>query len=372
MSRLLQLAPLAPMGCPQCAFREPCGGLEQQSFFGCFTGCGSCGVEMGRCDYTCPKKADFWRDMAEVGGINPKPRRLLTNPQGNFPLYVPTLRHGYSRDGAFPSNVVSLNTFEVLNASGGVRESSGGALRERFKVATDARVILVSVNQDKYIESFWKHRNSDSLAAIATLGITAMTTPNFSFFDDAPRLHSFRNMWRIVRCAEDFADAGIAPVLHVNALSSEDWKMWVKILRANPAVRHICKEFQTGLRDQDRASEAMLGLRRLQDDVGRDLHPFVVGGRRMARQFAEHFRDFTILDSVPFFATVKRKLIHLDGATVTQRDNPTEPGAPLDRLLQDNIRAYGKLVELCSTLDVDVPVALDAHDERSSEEEAFT
>lgn len=84
----------------------------------------------------------------------------------------------------------------------------------------------------------------------------------------------------------------------------------------------------------------------------------------MARQFAEHFTDFTILDSVPFFATVKRKRIVVNGTTATQLDNPTAPGGALDQLLQDNVRTYRKLVDLCSsTSDVEVPEAFDEDSE---------
>lgn len=363
MSKFLPLAPLAPRGCVECAFHKPCGGLEQQAFYGCFSGCGSCGVEEGSCDYTCPRKTDFWRDMAEVGGINPKQHRVLPDLGVQMPLYVPTVRHGYTRDEALPVDTVCMNAFEVLDAACRVNDCSAEALRERFKVAPHAKVLLVSVNQDKYIESFWKHRTPASLAALSQLGIVGMTAPNFSFFEDAPRINSVRNMWRIIRCAEELADVGIAPVLHLNALSHEDWKAWARVLRENPAVHYICKEFQTGLRDPVRAAEAMRGLYWLQDEVGRDLHPLVVGGRRMARQFAGRFAGFSILDSVPFFATVKRKRIVVTGTSATQVDNPTAPEEALDRLLQDNIRTYRKLVELCSKTDtVSVPEAFDEED----------
>jgi hypothetical protein len=367
---LVQLASLSPRGCVDCAFHGPCGGLEQQAFYGCFSGCGACGVKEGRCDYTCPAKPDFFRDIAELGGLYPKRHRDLPDLGVELPRYVPTVRHGYSRDDALPIDVVSLNTFEVLDSVCRTCDASPAALRARFQVAQYARVLLVSVNQDKYVESFWKHRDPASLAELCRLGVIGMTAPNFSLFDDAPRMNSFRNLWRIIRCAEEIAEAGIAPVLHLNALTHEDWKFWANVLRQNSAVRHVSKEFQTGLRDPARAAEAMRGLRWLQDAVGRDLHPLVVGGRRMAKQFAEHFSGFTILDSVPFFATVKRKRICVAGNTANQVDNPTAPEEPLDKLLQDNVRTYGKLVELCSTVDrVEIPEAFD-EDEATEVESA--
>jgi len=274
------------------------------------------------------------------------------------------VRHGSSRGEPLPADIVALNTFEVLDSTCQARDASAEALRERFQIAPNAQVLAISVKQDPFIESFWAHRDRGRLAALSRLGITAMSTPNYSFFDDAPRLHSVRNLWRIIRTAEDLADAGIAPILHVNALSREDWKLWAKVLRENPAVHHVCKEFQTGLSDPERAAEAVLGLRGLQDAVGRPLHPVVVGGRRVAHQVARHFASFTIIDSVVFFATVNRKRIVVNGTSAAQVDNPTASDELLDGLLQTNLQTYRKLVAVCAasehvhvpeTFDEDVP-----------------
>jgi len=361
-TRAVTLAPVAPMGCRDCAFLRTCGGLEesQQAMFGCFVDCGSCGVEEGACDYTCPRKPNFWRDWAEVGGLEPKQRRDLPGLHLTLPRYVPMLRHGSSRTDALPEEIVALNTFEVVDSTCHSHDSSPESLRERVKVSPSADVLLISVNQDRYVESFWGHRDQQRLADLARLGVAAMSTPNFSLFDDAPRLHSVRNLWRIIRSAEDIADAGIVPIVHVNALADEDWKVWVSVLRDNPAVRHVCKEFQTGLSDPDRAAKAVQGLRRLQQAVGRDLHPIIVGGRRVAHDVACYFPSFTIVDSAPFFATVSRKRILVRGTSATQIDNPTAPGEQLDDLLQDNVRAYRTLVEVCAASGhVDVPDAFD-------------
>jgi hypothetical protein len=152
--------------------------------------------------------------------------------------------------------------------------------------------------------------------------------------------------------------------MHVNALTREDWSMWIGALRENPAVRHVCKEFQTGLRDAQRASEALDGLSRLQDGVGRALHPLIVGGRRVSRTVGERFASFTVVDSVPFLVTMHRKRISIDGHVAVQLDNPTSPGESLDILLQDNIRTYRKLVSLSAASDgIDVSGALDEYED---------
>lgn len=349
----LALAPVAPLGCSGCAFLSTCGGLEgQQSMFGCFASCWSCGVAEGKCDYACPRKPGFWRDWAEVGGLNPRPRRPLPPLDLKLPWYVPMVRHGYTRRDPLPVDLVALSTFDVLDSMCQPRMDHAEDLRDRFLLAPLAQVMLVSVNPDRQVESFWAHRTAERLSSLAQLGVAAMTTPNFSFFDDAPRLHSVRNFWRTLRAAEDLADAGIAPVLHVNAVCRADWRRWADVLRDNPGVSHVCKEFQTGLTDPYRAAEAIDGLRWLQDEVGRPLHPLIVGGRRVAHLVARHFAALTVVDSVPFLATVKRRRIVAYGAALGQLVNPTSPGEMLDKLLQDNVRTYTTLVASCASSEL--------------------
>lgn len=356
MSKRLELAPVAPQGCGVCAFRPTCGGLEQQAFYGCFDACGPCGFEQGRCDYSCPRKPDdFWRDWIEVGGLHPQQRREIPGVALPLSQYIPMVRHGSSRVRTLASEVVALNTFDVLGAQLQCRDQSAEELRKRFLISPDAVVLFISVSHDKSVEAFWESRDRANLEDLKRLGVAAVSTPNFSIFDDAPRIHSVRNLWRILRTAEDLADAGVMPILHVNAVCREDWKWWAKQIRRNPAVKYISKEFQTGLQDPQRAADALTGLQRLQDEIGHELHPIIIGGRRVMHQVAQSFREFSLVDSKPFMATVWRRRITVDGATLAEIQYPTAPDETLDHLLYRNLSAYRKLVDLlCSRNDLNV------------------
>lgn len=353
MSKKLQLAPAEPLGCGACAYRGPCGGLTQQEFYGCLSACDTCGVESGQCDYVCPRKPGFWRAWAEVGGLSPERSRDIPGVAFAFPRYVPMIRHGYRRARSLECDVVALNTFETVTSLVEPVVSTTAALRSRFQLLPAASVLLVSVKQDAYVESFWQNRTPDKLRALAQLGVVAVTTPNFSLFDDAPRIHSVRNLWRILRAAEDLADAGIAPILHVNAVAVEDWRWWRDMLRENSSVTHVCKEFQTGLRDPIRAHLALNELRRLQESLGRALHPVIVGGSRFAQKIAEFFDGFTLVDSIPFMATVKRKRIVVRGNSVEQVDHPTLGDETLDRLLATNLRLHREVLTSACSRQID-------------------
>ena len=255
------------------------------------------------------------------------------------------IRHSGARRDVLPRQTVALDTFRVITGDCRPRVRSAASLRRRFKVDAKAKLLLISVQQDKWVEGFWQSRSAEKLKALAALNLLAMTTPNFSFFDEAPRTDTKRNFWRIIRSAEELADAGIHPILHLNAQSGGDWEQWLEVLRNTPSATYVCKEFQTGLKNRERGLTAIADLARLRDRLGRELHVVAVAGRRYLRTLAREFERLTIVDSVPFISAVHRKRIMADGSRYRRIDWPLAVESPLDNLLNENVGEYEALVE---------------------------
>lgn len=349
------LAVVAPGHCRTCAYVGPCGGLdEQHSLFGCFVDCAqACVVDgPGRCDYTCPKKpGQFARRWFEVGGWPPRiPTAPLLNPAGGLPRYIPVIRHPYRREMIVDLEYVALPTFEMVGgavARYGPRATDGPDLRSRALLRADSKVLFVSVARDEELEKFWHLATERNVPArLTSLNLWAMTTPNFSYFLRAPRTHILHNTARILRCAEALSAAEVPPILHLNWLTDADWQLWVRVLRAHPQVRFVCKEFQTGGRDPRRAGAMIEGLRRMQDRVEQDLHPIIVGGTQYATRILRGFPSATFVDSRPFMCTVARRRLEIRWPSVEWVPAPTEIGEPLDSLLAYNLRAYARYVDL--------------------------
>lgn len=336
--RALPLLPSNAVGCARCVYLSSCGGLEdaQAGLFGCLSQCGGC-RDHDNCDYVCPRKPDFLWWMASVGGPYPVPRRALPAVKMRLGEYVPMLRHGSASRGELPLAAAALGTFEVLGGRGLSRDRDGASMRRRNNLRLDAEVMLVSVKQDRPLEAFWANRTREKLSLLKLLGLGAMTVPNYSFLTDAPRIHTIYNFWRIVRVAEELAEVGIPPILHVNALCKEDWHRWGRVLRESPASRHVCKEFNTGLQDPKARAAAIEGLRELQDKLGRELHVVAVGGLRVAHLLAPHFTSITVVDSVPFIASMKRRRLVSLGDAMRQEPWPTPLGEPIDDVVVTNL-----------------------------------
>lgn len=262
-------------------------------------------------------------------------------------MYIPLLQHEYKLEHPLLPPVVALPTFRVVKPmrGGGYGTRTGGAeaLRQRFHLGADTPILLASVARDKHLEAYWRSRRlHDVPRKIAEMGVSAITIPNFSFFQDAPRTHTLWNLRRMALVASELSEAGVGVIPHVNALTVHDWNYWAQLLRSQPQLRFVAKEFQTGLSHHAAGSRAFERLRWLQDEVGRDLHPILIAGGRFLRELPKYFKRFTVVDSVPFLCTMHRKEAapapESTGLRWAKRATP--PGQCLDELWKHNITKY--------------------------------
>jgi hypothetical protein len=254
------------------------------------------------------------------------------------------IKNGSGRQEDIELPFAALPTIEVTRAridSGGMFQTAS-QLKSFFHVGRNARVILISVAEDADLERYWEHSIIDSLPGrLASLGIELITSPNFSFPLDVPRTVHLVNRKRSLICAQEFSDAGICVVPHLNAVTQKDWDFWRDFLREHSHIKLVAKEFQTGGRDKRVARWHIDQLRRIEDALGRGIHLIAVGGRRHMRLLGG-LSAFTIVDSVPFMRAIKRrKLGKRDGLW---KMNRTPLGGPIDSILRANIAVYSQIV----------------------------
>ena len=241
----------SPIGCPGCGLYQECGGLDGDGeLWGCFLECDSCDKET--CQWTCPKKPiEFWNRIREVGGLPLRGLKVITNPHFiRLPTYIPQIHHGHRRSLPLPEPVVAIPIFNVLKQRNGIYgpgTDDPESFRSRFRLQKNSSVILTSVGKDKHLERLWEFaEDAGAGPALRALGISAITAPNFTFFEDVPRSHTLWNLQRICHMTEYFSNSGIGVVLHLHALTRKDWQFWKSILAENVSIRVVAHEFQTG------------------------------------------------------------------------------------------------------------------------------
>jgi hypothetical protein len=145
--------------------------------------------------------------------------------------------------------------------------------------------------------------------------------------------------------AEEFSSAGIPVIPHLNALTTSDWDYWATLLRDQPHIHWIAKEFQTGLSIEKQGLDAIRALSRLQERVGRQLHLFAFGGARYGAELAACLGGFTIIDSTPFVKSTKRqRLAETRGRRAKWVKHSLPKETSIDKLLQHNIDSYATLI----------------------------
>ncbi len=269
-----------------------------------------------------------------------------------FPHYIPMIYHGCNRDQPteVPWVAVPLEQMFSRSKNGVIRliSESPDALRKYLSVESKTKVIVTGVGPDQVIEDFWgAHRKSNLLNRLAGLDVQALTIPNYSFPSDCPRIHHRYNRSRILRMAERASTAGLKPILHLNAFLEEDWRDWENLLKAHPEIQTVCLEFQTGYASPILGDAAFKRLTLLQENVGRAIHPILVGGARYSTRLAAAFGSSgsTVIDSQPFMKTVNRKECHLAGnGKLKWRPESSRYGQDRHTPLQANLFRYGEFL----------------------------
>jgi hypothetical protein len=215
-------------------------------------------------------------------------------------------------------------------------------LRRYFRLDDSTDIISLSVEKDKHLELFWQHLRERRYAEhLANLGLRHISAPNFSFALDVPRPEHIVNRARSLRCAEEFTRVGLSVIIHLNAYNQSDWNFWRDFLKEHSKIKIVALEFQTGLTKPQKAKWHAAQLKRLQQSLGRGLEVLAAGGRRHLHVLTD-FSAVSIVDSVPFIRTMKRRRLgSVDGKWVF---HPTHKQESLHDLLQHNISAYSELV----------------------------
>lgn len=323
--------------CDRCVQKEQCGGLNDlDRYEGCFSACRQRGCRGGK-GWTCPcRQTEFIHRMRSVGGMGTFLPPTLLPVRGELPQFIPVIDHAYDRTKPLDYPVAMLPLRFVLPY---LRAGFDAAdLRKGFGLAENTRLILLGVARDAALERYWRNRVFLGWPErIAQLGFEAATSPNYSFFQDAPRTDIIFNRRRILITSGELSAVGVPTILHLNALTDHDWKYWANLLRQQTEIVYVAKEFQTGLHRTEEGRNALRELVRLQDRIGREIRPVIIGGTQYLEMFARYFASPTFVESSPFMRMVYRRSAELMDHKVRWRTALTAEDEPLDDLLVRNI-----------------------------------
>lgn len=297
--------------CRSCPYLRTCGGLTENDSMTCGIKCRACAT--GSCDSVCFGSGRLPRALMSIDGFGHDDLRVQA-PDVDLPRYIPMGYHRRALSEDLQSDWLAVPLKSIVGIRRGgtslhVKFADGLALRRALNVRPTTKILLTGVARDRLIERFWSDTRIMCLgAALSRLDVSLAVPPNYSIWDDDPRLHHVYNRKRSLILAHDWTENGIPVAPYMVGGRPADWRFWEGVLRANPGLRYIVKEFQTGLGRPGRAQAALDEAAAMQDRVGRELHLIAVGGFQYAADLQKRFGDrWTVVESTPFIKAVKRQ-----------------------------------------------------------------
>ena len=330
------------LGCEACLEKSFCGGLAiQRALFSCLD---LCCRRPEACDVVCRHHPDFPFRVREVGGFDLNTiGRVTPGPSPVLPAIIPMVFDRTSRMDRFAPPVAALSLYRFFKRSTGeLRFGTREALLERFALGSNTKVVLSGTDCDSSLERWWKLSKTrlKLIRGLRDLGITAVTTPNYSMLIDQPRWDDLHAMKRIGLVHEEFLSEGLSCALHVNARTEMDARRWTDYIAARPEITHIAYEFATGTGRAARQPLHASWLAQMARTVGRPLRLIVRGGHDVLPILAGSFQEVSIIETSIYIKTMKRRRAVVRGpGLVTWKPVLTLTGEPLDCLLSENYQA---------------------------------
>jgi hypothetical protein len=332
---------LPSLGCTICPEYKICGGLKvSKPLFWCLD---YCCRKPKTCDVVCrnnPKFVDHVREVAgfDLGTVARAP--IVMKP--SLARAVPLLFHGNSRRSALKAQAVALPFARMFDRrTGQARFTNRADLCDAFKIDPLTMILLSGTDSDPPIENWWQIGRDNRLNVIRILrdlGVVLATSPNYSLFIDQPRWDDLHSMKRIGIVHSEMLNEGFQAALHVNGRTETDFRRWTEFLQSRPEVQILAYEFATGTGWVGRREIHVEWLTKLAGDVGRPLDIIIRGGVELIPALAPAFANVTFIDTSAFMRTMKRRRVVLtEGGKLLWRAAPTEIGAPLDDLLNENV-----------------------------------
>lgn len=211
-------------------------------------GCSMCDIKFcncnsekkKRCLVICPGKFGSFALVSSM--INTE--KLLENKSLDLPGYIPIMPDRVKADFDFSNskNIIAVHGEFLLSYSGEhlspVYKSKG------FKRALNLENVSGIAEfyiKDRALEGFWNNRKElyEDLKKQSFLGII---TPNFSLYEDAPRIEHLYNIQRVKIMYNEMIQAGLPAILDVVWATAEDLEYWINEIN-NSNIKLIAFSF---------------------------------------------------------------------------------------------------------------------------------
>lgn len=235
-----------------------------------------CKQDCEHCFALCPNKGASFAYLRAIGGGQVE---LAGNEKKNLPVQIPVLpdrltERMHVRDviGVHGGNMLSQNGEKISKSY--MDRGIQGALNLQKKT----RNVLQFYTKDRTLEGFWDNRKA-LYAQLSQLEWEVIIAPNYSVYEDAPRMDHLYNIKRSSIVYNELLDAGLPAVPDISWYNRIDLDQWIREINQNN-VKCIAFSFQTvstGSKASNTYLHYMMGFKYLTDRISEDVEIIIAG-----------------------------------------------------------------------------------------------
>ncbi|MEN8907177.1 MAG: DUF4417 domain-containing protein [Clostridiales bacterium] len=259
--------------CKSCEYKIRCGGCSVCEVLLCKSNCNFCSV-------ICFKKTGISEYIDSFGGLNIKINK------NNFiyeklPTNIPVIQE---RIGSL---IKEKDLDYVVVNAGNILSTNGESVRKKYKdidivksmnLKNGTKTILEFYIKDRFLEGFWDQR-FDHYKNLKKLKFNYIITPNFSVYDDLPRIDHLYNIKRSSIIYNELIDNNINAIPDIGWFNARDLEIWIEEINRND-IKLISFSFQNvgvALKPSNIWKQNLLGLRYLCSNIKTDVDILIVG-----------------------------------------------------------------------------------------------
>lgn len=255
--------------CSHCTMQIHCQGCSLCEYIFCDKQC-------RRCFSLCPSRAASYPYLMSLGGGKVE---LKKNKIDELPSFIPVL------PDRFP---VRTKTQEIIGVHGGNMLCSNGenvakvyrkkGLQEVLNLNNPVKGVLQFYVKDRAIEGFWDNRR-ELYKQLQEFPWAAIIAPNFSVYEDAPRIDHLYNIKRSNVIYNELLEQELPAVPDISWYNRIDLDQWIREIN-DSGIKTIAYSFQTVSTATKAANiwrHYLMGYEYLMKNIPEDVNVIIAG-----------------------------------------------------------------------------------------------
>ena len=263
---------LCRKNCSKCVEQAVCGGCSLCEASICSKGCNKCMV-------LCPKKPESIPYINSIGGtkIVLKDNKKIELTSYHIPV-LPDKMITKPKYSLMP--IIALHAGNMFSKNGEKINKSylDKGFCEALNIHEKTEAIVEFYIKDRTLEGFWdkrKHIYED----LKKMNVKAVITPNFSVYEDVPRIDHLYNIKRSSVVYNEMITEGLNAIPDIVWYTKEDLDRWIEAINKSN-IKLIAFSFQVvgiGLKASNIWKSYITGFRYLCNKISRDIQILTIG-----------------------------------------------------------------------------------------------